>query len=111
MLDLRRRRPTTQQHHRRSEPPHPSPAVVEVQLCVTDEAAWRIPPRRTAPQFLPVEVPVPRKGEVIFLAPTSPWVVRLVAYQWRSPGYLRIEVWLEPVRSTGRPIDSERLTQ
>lgn len=78
-------------------------ALIEVQLCIPEEQERFVPKRRRAPQFLPLTCPIPRKGEVIYLAQASPWAVSLVVHQWRGPTYLRVEVWLEHLGTMGRP--------
>lgn len=105
------KRPLAQQMQQpqpqRTQQPPAGPAhvalTIEVQLCITDDAERHAPRRRTAPTFLPPEAPVPRKGEVVFLSPTSPWAVSLVTHQWRNAHYLRVEVWLEPLGAISRP--------
>lgn len=72
-----------------------SPIQVEVAICVPDDQTRYAPRRPLAPKFLPPNAPLPRKGEVIYMASESPWVVSLVIHQWRNPWFVRVEVWIE----------------
>lgn len=77
--------------------PADSPAaspLIEIHLCVPEDQEAHLPQRRRTPQFLPLNAPLPRKGDVIYLSSTSAWGVELVIHEWRSPDDLRIEVWL-----------------
>lgn len=82
-----------------------SSAKVDVHLCVPDDQERYLPKRRRAPQYLPPNAPLPRKGEVIYLSSTSAWGVNLVIHEWRSPVELRVEIWLEHIGAArfGRP--------
>lgn len=48
---------------------------------------------------LPLEAPLPRIGEVIYLSSSSAWGVAMVIHEWRSAQDLRIELWLEHVHA------------
>lgn len=86
-------------------------AKVEVELCVPDDQLSFLPEHRAAPFMLPANVPVPHKGEVIYISSTSAWGVMMVIHEWRSPLDLRIEVWIEWVGSVRQERPDEcRLT-
>jgi hypothetical protein len=73
---------------------------VTIHLCVPDDQERHLPKRRLAPHYLPSTVPLPRVGEVVYLSSTSAWGVTMVIHEWKSPGELRIELWLEYVSSS-----------
>lgn len=80
-------------------PEAPSRTIVEVHLCISDEQEMHAPKRRRAPRFWPLDVPLPRVGEVIYLSSSSAWAVRTVIHEWRAQHELRIELWLEWIGS------------
>lgn len=90
----------------------PKPAHVQVCLCVPDDQHRHLPKRRRAPTALPLNAPLPRQGEVIYLSSSSAWGVTMVIHEWRSADHLRIEVWIEHVSGSrhARPTGFE-LTQ
>lgn len=67
---------------------------IEIHLCVPDDQERHLPKRRRAPHFLPVNAPLPRRGEVIYLSSSSAWKVELVIHEWRSPVDLHVQVWI-----------------
>lgn len=69
------------------------PEVV-VAFFVPDDQQWLLPRRRRSPSVLPANVPIPRRGEVVYLSSTSAWFVELVIHEWRSPVDLMVQVWL-----------------
>lgn len=75
------------------------PTNITTHICIPDDQAWHLPKRRRAPHTLPLDVPVPRVGDVIYLSSTSAWLVNMRIYEWRGPQDLRIELWLEWVGS------------
>lgn len=85
---------------------------IEVRYCVPDDQEHLLPSRRRAPQTMPLEAPIPRQGEVIYLSSSSAWTVSLVIHEWRGPKELRVELWLEHLGSSryARPAGFE-LTQ
>lgn len=90
-------------HPTQSNPPAQAPsATVVVRLCVGGHDERHIPRRRTAPQVLPNNAPLPRIGEVIYLSSTSAWGVELVIHDWRSADLLHIEVWITHVTGVAR---------
>lgn len=68
--------------------------TVELCFCVADDQEVHLPKRRRAPKRLPVDVPLPRVGEIVYLSSTSAWEVRTIVHEWRAADLLRIEVWL-----------------
>lgn len=82
-------------------------ARVEVELCVPADQLSFLPEHRAAPFMLPAGVPVPHKGDVIYLSSTSAWGVMMVIHEWRSPLDLRIEVWIQLVGSARQIRPSE----
>lgn len=72
-------------------------ATTRIHLCVPDDQVRHLPKRRRAPQFLTLQTPLPRTGDVLYLSPHSAWGVQMVVYEWDAPDALRIEVWLEHV--------------
>ena len=88
-----------------SDPPSssgPDGVAVSALFCVPEDQLHFLPKRIKAPDVLPLDVPIPRHGEVIYLSPSSAWVVQTVIHEWLSPDTLRIEVWLDHVSSSRR---------
>lgn len=73
---------------------------VRIHLCIPDDQEQHLPARRRAPRYLPLNAPLPRQGEVIYLSSSSAWGVTMVIHEWLSPVELRIELWLEHVGSS-----------
>jgi hypothetical protein len=84
-------------HHLAVAGDNGKPVSVRIHLCIPDDQERHLPKRRRAPLYLPVDAPLPRHGEVIYLSSTSAWGVIMVIHEWRSPVDLRVEVWLEHV--------------
>lgn len=72
---------------------------VRIHLCIPADQERHLPVRRRAPAYLPIDAPLPRQGEVIYLSSSSAWGVTMVIHEWISPVELRIELWLEHVGS------------
>lgn len=70
---------------------------VEVCLCIPEDQQRYLPKRRCVPTCLSPDVPLPRRGEIVYLSSSSAWGVAMVIHEWRSPTHLCIEVWLEHV--------------
>lgn len=51
---------------------------------------------------LPPDVPLPRRGDVLVLAPGSAWAVQLVVWDMPIGRDLCVEVWLEHVADMDR---------
>lgn len=87
-----------------TSPKTPGPGEVQTRicLCIPEEQQRYLPKRRRAPAHLPLGIPLPRQGEVIYLSSTSAWGVAMVIHEWESPDQLRIEVWLEHVAAGAR---------
>jgi hypothetical protein len=71
--------------------------LIEVVFCVPDDQQLLLPRRRRAPRTVQPGVPIPRRGDLVYLSSTSAWAVSAVVHEWRSTVDLRIEVWLEHV--------------
>jgi hypothetical protein len=71
-----------------------TPAIC-IELKPVDEHAAMVPKRRRAPQFLPIQAPLPRQGEIVYLSSTSAWSVRGVLHEWLTPQYLHVTVLIE----------------
>lgn len=90
--------------------PNGNGVKVQIHLCIPEDQKRHLPKRRRAPAYLPLNVPLPRHGEVIYLSSTSAWGVAMVIHEWQSPDELRVEIWLEHVsasrhaRPTGFPL-------
>lgn len=82
-------------------------AVVQVELCVSEHLIPHLPDYRAAPTMLPLNAPVPRIGEVIYLSSTSAWMVYMVIHEYRSTNDLHIEVWLDWIGSARQVRPSE----
>ena len=77
-----------------------------IELRTEEQHAALLPRRSRAPQYLPVNAPLPRKGEIIYLTSTSAWGVHGVVHEWIAHDELRITVFIEPLGRThhvGRP--------
>lgn len=74
--------------------------AIRIELRPIEEHAALLPKRRRAPQFLPLHVPLPRQGEVIYMSSTSAWEVRGVLHEWLSPEFLHVTVLIEHQGST-----------
>lgn len=71
------------------------PTARTVHLCVPDDQERYLPKRLRAPMVLPPDIPMPRVGEVIYLARNSAWAVAMVIHSWHSIFELRVELWIE----------------
>jgi hypothetical protein len=87
------------------------PALLTVHLCVPDDQVRHLPRRRRAPERLPPNVPVPRMGDIVYLARTSAWGVTAVVHDWVAPDELRIEIWLNHIGTTAQHSGFAPLTQ
>ena len=70
-------------------------ASVQVELCVRPDLVPHLPDYRAAPTMLPLNAPVPRIGEIIYLSSTSAWMVYMVIHEYLSANELHIEVWID----------------
>jgi len=84
-----------------TQPPGNSDRVkVRTVFCVPEDQEKFLPKRRRAPAHLPVNAPLPRQGEVVYLSSSSAWAVSMVIHQWHAPTDLCIEVWLVHVATS-----------
>lgn len=87
-----------------TEAPYPAmqrqPTQVTVHLCVPEDQKRYLPRRRLAPHMLPLDAPLPKQGDVLYLSTTSAWGVQMVVHQWVDVHTVRIEVWLQHVHSS-----------
>lgn len=97
---------------RTASTPEPNGApVVQAHYCVPDDQQRYLPRQSRIPTRLHPNVPMPRVGDVVYLSPRSAWGVQLVVYDWRSPGLLCIEVWLQHVATTAQRPTGFAITQ
>ena len=78
----------------------PLPTTITVHLCIPEDQHRHLPKRRRAPDVLPLDAPLPRQGDVLYLSTTSAWGVQMVIHHWLDVQTVRIEVWLQYVSSS-----------
>lgn len=84
---------------------------VAVRYCFPDDQLPHVPENSRAPTRIPLSVPVPRAGDVVYLSSTSAWVVRTVIHEWCSPTDLVIEVWMDHIGGSRFARSAKQLLQ
>lgn len=76
--------------------------LARVRYCVPDDQMTLLPRSAALPTHLTGQAPLPRVGDVVYLAPRSAWGVQLVVFDWSARDSVTIEVWLQHIDITAR---------